>query len=60
MKDDEMNKKLSDDELKKVSGGVEEPQEFDYEFKEYETPVKKDDDDPTRWHFGPIGNHENE
>ena len=60
MKDDEKKgKTLEEEELKKVSGGTE-PKEFDYTPKGYVTPVKEEDDDPTRWHFGPIGNHENE
>lgn len=47
------DKQLNNDDLKKVTGG-EEPEEFDYVGRKYETPIKPDDG--KGWKFEPIGN----
>lgn len=52
-------RKLSNNELSKVSGAGNEPEEFDWKTKGYETPVKEQDP-KSGWAFGPVGNKRKE
>ena len=47
-----MENKLTDEELEKIAGG-QEPEEFDWKSKGYQTPIKEEDD--SGWHFEAIG-----
>lgn len=48
-------KKLNDDDLKKVSGSINEPEEFGWKTNGYVTPVKEEPKN-VDWAFRQIGN----